>query len=182
MTTPALIALSGRLGSGKSTLARELAAHLGWPLASFGGYLRGIAAERGLPNTREALQGLGASLLEREGARSFCESVLRLAGWRPGQPAIVEGVRHIAVAAALWEWATPLPSLLVYLQTSEDVRLGRLGQRGEKALEQLPTIESHSTEADVDERLSALANLLVDSDQEVSAMVQKVVAALPRIG
>ena len=182
MTTPALIALSGRLGSGKSTLARELAAHLGWPLASFGGYLRGVAAGRGLPDTREALQELGASLLEREGARSFCEAVLRSAGWRPGRPAIVEGVRHVAVASALRELAAPLPSLLVYLQSSEEVRRGRLDRRGENELGRLPAIESHSTEADVGEKLGMLADLLVDSEQEVLAVVHEVVATLSREG
>ena len=178
MTIPAAVAFSGRLGSGKSTLAHEVSASLGWPLASFGGYLRLMAAFRGLPDTRETLQELGATFIAREGPRPFSEMVLRSAGWKLGQPIVIEGVRHASVASALRELTAPLPLVLVYLQTSEEIRLQRLERRSEKELTRLSSIEGHSTEADVRETLRGIADLLVDSDQELPLLVKSVIAAL----
>ena len=177
MSVSVAVAFSGRLGSGKSTLANEVAAHLGCPVASFGGYLRRVAAERGLPDTRESLQTLGADILEREGPRPFAEAVLRSVGWSPPQVVVVEGVRHAAMVPVLRELVMPLPLLLVYLQTPEEVRLHRLKERGGEELAKLSITESHSTEADVRDKLRHMADLLLDSDIELAALVQSVTAA-----
>ena len=55
MTTvnPAVVAIAGPIGSGKTTTAAFLARQLAWPQAGYGDTIRAIAAERGLPASRD---------------------------------------------------------------------------------------------------------------------------------
>src|SRR5207237_1082407 len=85
---PLVMALSGRIGSGKTTVSTEVARRLGWVRTSFGDYVRSLARSRGLDDSRETLQPLGASVLN-EGVEPFCRAVLAQAGWTSGTPVVI---------------------------------------------------------------------------------------------
>src|SRR5690242_7997878 len=95
-----VVALSGRIGSGKSALASRLAQCLGCERVSFGDYVRAAALAKGLEPTGENLQLVGAALVEA-GWEPFCRAVLAQAPWQPGQPLVVDGVRHVDALAHL---------------------------------------------------------------------------------
>ena len=173
-----VITFSGRLGSGKSTLANEIATILKWPSVSFGRYVRSVAEEQGIDNRRESLQALGAALIEKEGMTNFANSVLRSSGWHPGEPAVVEGIRHVALLPILRVLAAPTPLKHFHLKITEDAQRSRLEARETGEIERLGTIESHSTEADVAEKLEALADFILDADQPLETLVASVVATV----
>jgi hypothetical protein len=86
--TPAVVAIAGPIGSGKTTTAALLAGQLAWPKAGYGDTIRAIAAGRGLPASRVSLQRLGLDLTS-SGWDAFTG-----ARWVPGQPLILDGLRH----------------------------------------------------------------------------------------
>jgi cytidylate kinase len=90
---PAVLAIAGPIGSGKTT-ATLLAQRLGWPQDGYGDTIRAIATARGLPASRSILQQLGMELTGT-GWGTFTRLVLDHARWAPGQPLILDGLRHL---------------------------------------------------------------------------------------
>ena len=129
MTTmnPAVLAIAGPIGSGKTTTATLLARQLGWPQAGYGDTIRAIAAARGLPASRGILQQFGAELTGT-GWDTFTRLVLQHARWAPGQPLILDGLRHLP-AAALRKAITPLPGIIIYLDLPASIALSRARHR-----------------------------------------------------
>lgn len=144
--TPArVVTISGQIASGKSTLAEAIASATGWPVASFGVYVRSVAARRGLGTDRATLQAVGSELV-RGGEERFVAEVLRAAGWRPGQPAVLEGVRHLSVLNAVRRVTTPVPVFHVHVAVGEDERGTRVALRESDRRIQL--MDAHETERD----------------------------------
>jgi dephospho-CoA kinase len=104
---PVVVAISGPIGAGKTTVTALLAGQLGWPRTAYGDVVRSAAAARGLPARRDILQHIGAELTRDWPV--FTRAVLDRAGWRPGQPLILDGLRHVMAAEALRHVVTPLP-------------------------------------------------------------------------
>ena len=171
---PVVLAFSGSIASGKSTLSRAVAETLDWPYVSFGDFVRTVAQSRGLGDSREALQEVGVSLI-REGWTQFCRSVLNQITWRPGQPLVVDGIRHIEAVSELQKLVAPSEFLLVFVETSNPIREARLRTRKVADGEKLQHIESHSTEAQVKVFLAGMANLAVDGTQPIEELVQNVI-------
>src|SRR5438105_3821546 len=110
-----VLGVAGKIASGKSTLSTAFAETVGWPHASFGDYVRSVAREQGLdPSNRETLQKIGASLVDRD-CEAFCRDVLAEADWKPGQPLVIEGIRHAEVKDALERLVSPSKFVLTYL-------------------------------------------------------------------
>jgi hypothetical protein len=146
------VAIAGQVGAQKRPLGELLHHDLGWKRASFGGYVRKVAAERQLPEHRAELQRLGAQLIEERGFEGFAEDVLRDANIRPGEePAIIDGVRHVGIYRALKNMFDPLR--LVYLDTPDRSRRSRIKKEEgiRVGLWKIQEIEHHSTEHDLDE-------------------------------
>lgn len=159
-----VLALSGRTAAGKSSISKILAEDFVWPLASFGGFVRAEAEDRGLPSDRGTLQWLGESLISELGWREFCLAVLASGGIdAPVPPCIVEGVRHLDTVASLRAIFAPARVVHVHLDVSDDVRAARLADRGINATEG-EAWEMHSTERDVLNDLPSQADLLVQVD------------------
>lgn len=127
---PHIVTVSGRIASGKSTLAKALASSTGWTAASFGAYIRYVATQRGLGTNRATLQAIGSELVQA-GEESFVTDVFRSVGWQPGQPAILEGVRHLSVLNAVRRVVAPLPVYHVHVAVGEAERSARVASRGE---------------------------------------------------
>jgi len=169
------IAIAGRTRAGKTTLAGALAGELGWPQTSFSSFVRAVAAERGLPEERRALQDLGAGLIEELGPRGFVEGALDYAGLSGEDiPFLIEGVRHVVTWDALREVVAPASALLIYLTVSDRERDRRLAAEGISAAEGREW-ERHSTEHDVLHLLEAKADFVLDADQPADYVANTVV-------
>jgi cytidylate kinase len=169
-----VVAFAGRIGSGKSSVSAALATELGWKFASFGTFVRKTATERGMDSSRESLQAIGAEL-EATDAPTFCRAILDDIGWSAGEPAVVEGIRHVRIWETLKGLVAPQPVFLVYLQAPEELRRVRLQERGAGEANDFERAETHSTERDVIAEIPRLANLLVSTEgAEVADLVRQI--------
>jgi transcriptional regulator with XRE-family HTH domain/dephospho-CoA kinase len=171
---PLVIGFAGRIGSGKSTLSSEVAKRLGWRRASFGDYLRTVAKSSGLDESREVLQQLGASLIEK-GVDDFCRAVLTHYGWSAGEPLVIDGIRHAEVVESLRKLVAPLDLRVVFLDVGDEQRLKRLNAQDERTAENLGLVEGHATEQQVKGLLPDLADLRLSSDRPVPELVATLV-------
>jgi len=174
---PIVLGFTGRIGSGKTTISSVVAEKLDWPRVSFGDYVRKIAQERGLEESREVLQQLGESLLSGN-PEQFCRAVLAHAHWKQGQSLVIDGVRHIEVVDWLRHLVAPAKFLLVYVAVSESARQSRLLERDRTDASLLPSIESHSTERDVTSVLLSQADLIIDSSQSPEQITKRIMESI----
>ena len=171
---PLVVGFAGRIGSGKSTISAEVAKTLGWPRASFGDYVRTIARNAGLEESREVLQEIGSSLIER-GVDDFCRAVLAQSGWNAGEPLVIDGIRHAEVITALRKLVAPLEMRVVYLDVKDEKRLDNLRKREDAVPETLELVEAHATEEQVKNVLPELADLRLPGDRPIEELVTTVV-------
>jgi len=169
-----VLALAGRIGSGKTTLTTALARVLECKRASFGDYVRHVVMTRGIEPTRENLQKIGTELLEQNRLR-FCSEVLHHSGWTPGEALVIDGLRHAETIDLIQQLVSPLRLRIVYLEIDDDIRLERLGARGEGEREALFLAEAHSSEQQVTSILARQADLTIDSAAPVRECVRRVV-------
>jgi dephospho-CoA kinase len=174
---PAVIGFSGRIASGKSAISKSLAADIGCRRVSFGDYVRKVAAERGLPPTREVLQSLGEEL-ESADVKRFCQNVVDLAEWQLGSSLVIDGIRHVQVLENLRSLVKPMPLILVFVEADDSRRTSRLAERGEGEEARLGLVESHSTERDVLEDLPQLADFRLFADDSTGSTVARLRAEL----
>ena len=167
-----IVTFSGAIGSGKSSVSRAVAENLGWPCASFGDYVRKVASQRGLGQTRETLQTVGTSLIE-SGLEEFCRSVLSQVEWSIGQSLIVDGVRHVEALQTLRRITVPSQVLLVHVQMNPSQRKARL-QQMEVPSSRLDEWEAHSTEVQVAMTLPELADLTIDGARPLKDLIHEV--------
>jgi adenylate kinase family enzyme len=165
-----ILALSSRIGAGKSTLARALAERFGIPRISFGDYVRTVAQQRGLDESRRTLQDLGESLVEADPI-DFTRAVLEKGDWKSG--AVIDGVRHLVIYESLQELVAPLPVLLIYVEVEESIRLNRLVARGLNLVE-IKIADAHPTEAQVRGVLHDRAVFRIQGDRAPAESVQSV--------
>jgi dephospho-CoA kinase len=178
MSTNLVVAFAGRIGAGKSSVSAAFAEERGWKFASFGAFVRKTATERGMDLSRESLQTVGAEL-EAKDAAKFCRAVLDDAGWNAGEPAVVEGIRHVRILDTLKSQVAPQPVFLVYLEAPEELRRNRLQERGAQEAHYLERTETHSTERDVITELPQLADLVLSTEgAAVADLVRQIKAAL----
>lgn len=175
---PLVVAISGRTRAGKTTLANALQETLHWPVGSFSFFVRAEARDRGVAETREYLQDLGALLIEELGPLRFCEAALAANDLLPlSGPRVIEGVRHLITLQGLRRAAAPAPVRLVHLDVSDSERDRRLRLEG-VAVEEGAAWEQHSTERDVLDGLGAAADLVVDANQPAKDVAKSVISWL----
>ena len=163
-----VVCFSGGVGSGKSTVSQHVAASLGWPLASFGDYVRRVAAKKGCDVSRSHLQAVGQSLIDK-GWRQFCQTVLDEAEWQPGSPILVDGIRHMEAIETIKAIAAPSHMFLVFVSTQSDTRFSRLAKRDRMDSPAIEEADRHPTEAQVRDRLPHLADMVVDGEHPEKA-------------
>lgn len=171
---PIVLGFAGSIASGKSTLSTEVASSLSWQRVGFGDYVRTVAQRQGLGESREVLQAVGASLLN-QGIEQFCGAVLKQVDWAPGQPLVVDGIRHAEIVSTLRRLVAPSELLLVFVTVNESTREARLIERGLTHREQWQQFEAHSTEAQVQTVLREMADFTADSTQKIEELVKEIV-------
>jgi cytidylate kinase len=177
LLTGLLICFSGRIGSGKSSVSEILAARLGWKRSAFGEYLRTELARRGGDVTsREALQDLGQSLVETD-TEAFCSDVLSAGGFRPGDNFLVDGVRHADIQRMLAVLASPSVARLIFLAADDANRFQRIADRPDGQAD-FARAEAHKVEADLKASIPAIADLSVDSTQDIDLVIGECLAAI----
>lgn len=172
---PLVVAFAGRIGSGKTTITSAVARTLGWPRASFGDYVRSVARQQQLKETRQNLQNLGTHLL-RQDAHGFCASVLSSCGWKPPADLLIDGLRHVETIDLIRQLVTPAILKIVFITVQEGTRLTRLRERGEGNADAISQVEDHSSEQQVNFELREVTDLVVDGDRPVGEVVAQLVA------
>ena len=133
---------------------------------SFGDYIRAVARQQKQDSeSRPVLQNIGESLIA-QGWPAFCRNVLATISWQPGNPAVIDGIRHVEAVDNLRAIVVPLGFVLVHVKIDDDRQLHRV-RLEQGTLESLGGLELHSTEADVKSRLPELADLLVDGARPI---------------
>lgn len=173
MIKPCVITFSGSIASGKSTLSRSLATELRWKHASFGDYIRSQAKLYGLEASRRVLQNLGQSLIGK-GWEQFCRLVLDQSDWTPGEPIIIDGIRHIEVITTLRSLVSPLEVILIFISVDEETRKTRIQLRDCSEEESEQSVQNHPTEVQVNTRLQQVANLTVYGDQPPTQIIYEI--------
>ena len=170
-----VVAFAGPIGSGKSTLSGQVSCRLGWPLASFGAYVRKAAQAYGCDKSRKDLQLTGDFFIDR-GWKAFCEEVLADANWRPGSSLVVEGIRHVEALEMLKGIVIPSKLCLVYVSLGDRERKTRLKATSNDEHLKLEEFELHPTEQQVRTTLFARADLVVDNSHPVDKVTDEIVS------
>jgi dephospho-CoA kinase len=173
-TEPVVLGFSGKMASGKTTLSRIFAEAAGWEFVSFGDHVREVARQQNLDvSSRDVLQKVGASLIA-EDPEGFCRAVLEQAKhWKPGQPLVVDGIRHVQVESILQKLVAPSKFILIYIFVEDPIIQKRLREEGISDLEQIKRLEAHPTEAQVESLLPEAANYIFDGTEPPGALVDK---------
>jgi adenylate kinase family enzyme len=171
---PIVLGFAGQIASGKSTLSKEISQYLNWERVSFGDYVRTVARSQGQNESREVLQEIGFSLIN-QGMEKFCHSVLAQVNWKPGQPLVIDGIRHSEIVSILHQIVAPLEFRLVFISVARPIRNTRLIERGSTHYQNHQNIEVHSTEVQVQTLLPTIADLTLDGTQKTEELIQEVV-------
>jgi dephospho-CoA kinase len=178
---PIILGFAGSIASGKSTLSNEVASSLGWQRVSFGDYVRTVAQRQELGESREVLQAVGASLV-KQGMEQFCRAVLAQVDWEPGQPLVIDGIRHAEIVSTLRRLVAPFELLLVFVAVNESTRKARLVERGLTDYKLRQQFEAHSTEAQVQTVLREMADYTADSTKKIEELVKEIVTWVQQQG
>jgi len=174
-----IIVVSGRIASGKTTFAEALATRLGFSKTGFGEEVRARARAKGLADSREVMQALGAELVVND-PEEFCRAVLDRGGFESGQGMVVDGIRHTEILALLRRIVSPRTVIHVHVDSADEVRHARLQERMRAGEIDLAKADAHSTEVQVSEKLPAIADIRVDGSDELDEMLRATMHALGR--
>lgn len=182
MKTKSIITISGRISSGKSFAADLIKNEFGFPVASFGGYLKHYCENNNLPTDRKTLQDTGEAFV-KDNPKQFLENVLaHFIG--SADKIVLEGVRHKSILEVVSQLTEN--RLSVFVDADLETRYKRYFERnkdsdGVKSFEQFKIADSHSVEMEI-ESLKPLCNVAVDSTTDYWHELKSIIEAslLPR--
>lgn len=176
-----VICFSGRIGSGKSSVAQALADALGWSKAGFGDYLRTLLAAQGNTSpSREQLQDLGQSLVEKD-PDLFVLNVLRSGNFSPGQNLLLDGIRHVEIYQRVVRLASPSLTRLIHLSIDDAHALDRVSNRP-GGIADHSRAEDHVVESELATTLPSIANFVIDSSAPVQDTITQCLNAMEKLG
>jgi dephospho-CoA kinase len=167
-----VLALAGKINSGKSTIGGIYAKVYNCPYVSFGEYVRYITRQRDLPDIRENWQKIGEELVETD-ANLFCRAVLAQADWKPGQPLVIDGIRHAKISNLLKEIVAPSRYILTLIEVDEHIRQERLHREGVDQSDLIERIESHSTESQVKTLIPQIADFIINGNEPLPQLIER---------
>jgi shikimate kinase len=173
---PIMLAFSGPMRSGKSSVSWQIAKILNWPRASFGEYIRMQARREGRSESRESLQHLGSFLIKTQGWEKFCRSVLEQSDWRPGEPIVVDGIRHLEALETMRHLTALSEVHLVYVSLDEYTQAQRMLGNEVATVEDLQRVEADPTEEQVKTVLPKIADVTVDGTQPQEELVREIIS------
>lgn len=180
MTSPGTaLAFSGAIGSGKSKVSAEVKKLLGWPLVSFGDYVRAQAKAAGLDDTdRAVLQKVGQALVLRD-LEGFVRGVLAQdPSWEDADGVLIDGLRHAEVRVELKRQVAPKILKHVLVKVDEDTRVARAQKDKEIESHILSHYDQDITEAQIARILPAYADLEIDNSLTSTMTAQEIIRRL----
>ncbi len=169
MNLKSIITISGRICSGKSYAANLIKNEFGFPVGSFGGYLKHYNENKGLPIDRKTLQDMGETFVNTN-PKLFLNDVLSYYTNKDNN-IVLEGVRHKSIFQGV--------SLLtqnhigIYIDADIETRYNRYYNRAKttdeiKTFDQFLISDSHSVEMEI-ESLKPQCKFIADSTQDYSS-------------
>ena len=179
VTTGTVACFAGKTGSGKTSVTKALAECLNWRRVGFGDYVRAELARRGgNPDDGQELQDLGQLLVDSDPV-SLCRAVLDSVDFRPGDDALLDGIRHATIHQAIVEFVRPSRTCLIYLRAADDLRGLRAIERGRA---EAGRAETHRVEAEVATVLPSIADAIVDAAASFSTVLLQCLDVLGEFG
>ena len=124
-----VIGILGPMGSGKTTAAKFIQDKFGYTLITMGDLVRKLAAEKGLPPTRENLQKIQKIYTSRYGDTYFINEVIREMRNKKLEKVIIDGMRRVCdVTVPLEEFKDNI--LLILIDANPKIRFERIQKRG----------------------------------------------------
>jgi cytidylate kinase len=168
MKIKTIITISGRISSGKSYAAELIHNKFGFPVASFGGYLKYYCEQKNLPTDRKNLQDTGENLVETNPQRFIIDVISHFIG--NSDKIILEGVRH----KSIFEEVKIITDnhLSIFIDADLQTRYDRYYKRNKdsdevKTFEQFVISDNHTVEMEIED-LKPLCNIVIDSTKEYS--------------
>ena len=181
MSSGLVVCFSGRIGSGKTSITQILSTALGWPRAGFGDYLRArIAQEGGDPDSRQALQDLGQSLVDAD-PDGFCLDVLKSAYFQPGGNLLLDGIRHVDIKNRITRLVAPSRTILIHLTLDDAELLRRIKSRPQGSGD-LARAQTHRVESELVSSLPQIADRVVDASPALHALGENLLSIIAEFG
>jgi len=147
-----------------------------------------LAQERGASTERRSLQEVGEAEV-RANVGEFVDGFLAWAAPRSDRALIVDGVRHVAVDAALRTWARHADRTYVRIHVAVSHEL-RTTRRTSGDVIALASIDSHPVEREAATMLLSGADLVLNDDRDTASVValvldlaaaaERLIAAAPK--
>ena len=165
------VVVCGPIASGKSTAISYLASEFDLKIVSFGAYVRSISERAGGPETREALQDLGNSLLTSWGASNLLQAALEHARIGRDDSVIFDGVRHPEILREIRYSYNA--TIAFYLHASQEERYFRYNTRqcSEISFDEFLGIENHPVEVGI-AKLEGFCECVIDATRPLVEMKQ----------
>ena len=160
-----IITVSGRISSGKSYAANLINQHYGFPIASFGGYLKYYCEINNLPTDRKTLQDIGRDFM-KENSEAFLSVVLaHFSG--DSDIVILEGIRHKTILEDVRKLTQEI--FTIFVDTDVQIRYERYCKRNkdadiDKSYEAFIIADNHPVELEIND-LKSICNLVVDGNE-----------------
>lgn len=164
------IIICGRISSGKTHVANQIRKNFGFPVASFGSYLKHYCEMKNFPTDRKSLQEIGEQFI-RANPQQFLNDVINyFIG--DDDTIIVEGVRHRIIFDSIKNLANNC--LSIFIEADQKIRYDRYCfRRKESDSESITTdqfliADNHRVELEI-ETLKPLCNIVIDSTKDYSS-------------
>ncbi|RZJ51495.1 MAG: hypothetical protein EOO44_14545 [Flavobacterium sp.] len=159
-----IIGIIGRISSGKTHAANIINMKFGYPIASFGGYLKFYCESRGLPTDRKYLQDLGENLIIKN-SKQFLDDVIAHFTSDASPIIVLEGIRHKEILTLIKsDFKT---SILIFIDADQETRYNRYLSRDkdsdiDKTKINFLIRDNHPVEKEI-ESLKEKCDLIIDS-------------------
>lgn len=169
MDVKLIITVSGRICSGKSYAANILSTKFGFPVASFGSYLKHYCQNHNLSSDRKTLQDVGENFVTENPQQFLVDVINHFKG--ESDSIIIEGVRHKIILKKINDLVESVVS--VFIEAEQKTRFERYINRKQyseetNTLEHFQLLDSHSVELEI-ESIKSICDIVVDSKTDYSA-------------
>lgn len=168
-----IIVLCGSICSGKTYTANLISKETGFPVASFGGYLKHYCKLNNIPITRKNLQDIGEHFVETR-PKEFLDDVIN---YYVGESdtLIIEGVRHISIFHFINKLAKN--RITIYVEADQKTRYERYINRIKESddfitFDKFLLLDKHPVELEI-QSLKTRCGVVIDSTKPVDESLFK---------